>query len=90
MPDGDRSDASYISGYSVARIMVQVLKQCGDDLTRESVMKQAAVLTNFEPDLLLPGISINTSPADFAPIEQLLLMKFAGQIGKLFGSVMSG
>jgi branched-chain amino acid transport system substrate-binding protein len=90
LPDGDKSDANYIYGYSVARTMVEVLKQCGDDLTRENIMKRAASLRNFEPGLLLPGIAINTSPTDFAPIEQLQLMKFAGQTWKLFGDVISG
>ena len=90
IPEGDKSDANYIYGHSVSRTMVQVLKQCGDDLTRENIMKQAADLKNFEPGLLLPGIAINTSPTDFAPIEQLQLMKFAGQTWKLFGDVISG
>jgi branched-chain amino acid transport system substrate-binding protein len=90
IPDGDKSDSSYIYGYSVTRTMVQVLRQCGDDLTRENVMRQAASLMNFEPGLLLPGISINTSATNFAPIEQLQLMKFAGQTWHLFGHVMSG
>jgi branched-chain amino acid transport system substrate-binding protein len=90
LPDGDKSDANHIYGYSVARTMTEVLKQCGDDLTRENIMKQAAALKNFEPGLLLPGIAINTSPTDFAPIEQLQLMKFAGQTWKLFGDVISG
>ena len=90
IPDGDRSDANHIYGYSAARTMVEVLKQCGDDLTGENIMKQAAALKNFEPGLLLPGIAINTSPTDFAPIEQLQLMKFAGQTWKLFGDVISG
>ena len=90
VPDGDKKDLSHIYAYSVTRTMVQVLKQCGDDLTRENVMKQAANLRNFEPGLLLPGISVNTSPTDFAPIEQLQLMKFAGETWHLFGNVMSG
>ena len=90
VPGGDKSDSNYIYGYSVSRTMVQVLKQCRDDLTRENVMKQAANLNNFEPGLLLPGIAINTSPTDFAPIEQLQLMKFAGQTWQLFGNVISG
>jgi branched-chain amino acid transport system substrate-binding protein len=90
IPDGDKSDSSYIYGYSVTRTMVQVLRQCGDNLTRENVMRQAASLRNFEPGLLLPGISINTSATNFAPIEQLQLMKFAGQTWHLFGHVMSG
>ncbi len=90
MPGGDKSDSSHIYGYSVTRTMIQVLRQCGEDLTRENMMRQAADLKNFEPGLLLPGIAINTSPADFAPIEQLQLMKFAGQTWQLFGSVLSG
>jgi len=69
--------------------MAEVLKQCGDDLTRENIMRQAADLMNFEPGLLLPGIAINTSQTDFAPIEQLQLMKFAGQTWKLFGDGIS-
>ena len=90
VPGGDKSDSSYIYGYSVSRTMVQVLRQCGDDLTRENIMKQAANLKNFEPGLLLPGIAINTSSTDFAPIEQLQLMKFAGQTWQRFGNVISG
>ena len=90
IPGVDKSDSSYIYGYSVTRTMVQVLRQCGDDLTRENIMKQAADLKGFEPGLLLPGISVNTSPTDFAPIEQLQLMKFADQTWQLFGSVISG
>jgi branched-chain amino acid transport system substrate-binding protein len=90
IPEGDKNDSNYIYGYSVTRTMAQVLKQCGDDLTRESVMKQAANLKNYQPGLLLPGIAINTSPTDFAPLDQLQLMKFAGQTWQLFGNVMSG
>ena len=68
--------------------MVQVLKQCGDDLTRENVMKQAANLKNFKLPLLLPGITINTSPTDFSPIEQAQLAKFDGKQWVLFGEVI--
>ena len=59
--------------------MVQVLKQCGDELTRENVMKQAANLKNFTTDLMLPGITVNTSPDDYFPIEQMQLMRFNGE-----------
>jgi branched-chain amino acid transport system substrate-binding protein len=90
LPGVDKSDSSYIYGYSVTRTMVQVLRQCGEDLARDNIMKQAATLKSFEPGLLLPGISVNTSATDFAPIEQLQLMKFAGQTWQLFGSVISG
>jgi branched-chain amino acid transport system substrate-binding protein len=89
MPGSDKSDSSSVYGYSVSRTMVEVLRQCGDDLARDNVMKQAASLKNFEPGLLLPGIAINTAPTDFAPIKQLQLMKFAGQTWQLFGNVMS-
>ena len=70
--------------------MVQVLKQCGDDLTRENVMKQAANLKNFSSDVLLPGIMINTGPNDFFPIEQMQLMKFNGASWELFGEIIAG
>jgi branched-chain amino acid transport system substrate-binding protein len=70
--------------------MVQVLKQCGDNLTRENVMKQAASLKDFAPDTLLPGVKINTSATDFYPIEQLQMMRFKDQKWELFGPVISG
>ena len=69
---------------------MQVLKQCGDDLTRENVMKQAASLKDFELGMLLPGIKINTSATDFAPISQLQLMRFKGESWELFGEIISG
>ena len=76
-------------GYTVAQALVHVLKQCGDDLTRENVMKQAASIKNFALGGLLPGIKINTGPTDFAPISQLQLMKFKGETWELFGDVIS-
>jgi hypothetical protein len=79
-----------IVGYAVAQTLVQVLKQCGDDLTRENIMKQAANLKDFRTDVLLPGIRINTSPTNFAPISQLQLMVFKGERWVLFGDVISG
>ena len=63
---------------------------CGDNLTRENLMKQAASLKNFEPDTLLPGVKINTSPTDFAPISQLQMMRFKGDKWELFGDIISG
>ncbi len=89
-PSADKSDAGNLYGYNVARTLVQVLKQCGDDLTRENIMKQAANLKDFEPGTLLPGIKINTSPTDFYPIEQLQLQRFKGETWERFGPVMSG
>ena len=87
-PDADKSDASTVYAYAVARTAVQVLKQCGDDLTRANVMKQAASLKNFDPGLLLPGIAINTSATSFAPIKQLQLIGFKGETWEKFGPVM--
>jgi ABC-type branched-subunit amino acid transport system substrate-binding protein len=88
-PEGNRLDASTVVGYAVSQTLMQVLKQCGDDLTRENVMRQAANLKDFRVGLLLPGIKINTSPTDFAPISQLQLMKFKGEKWELFGDVIS-
>ena len=88
-PEANRADASVVYGYTVAQGLVQVLKQCGDDLTRENVMKQAASLKDFRTEVLLPGIKINTSPTDFAPLSQLQLMKFKGDRWELFGDVVS-
>ena len=87
-PGGNRLDGSVVYGYGVAQTMVEVLKQSGDDLTRANVMKQAASLKNFEPDTLLPGIKINTSPTDFAPIKQLQMMRFKGEKWELFGGII--
>jgi len=89
-PDGNKLDASVVYGYGAAQTMVKVLQMCGDDLTRANVMKQAASLKDFEPDTLLPGIKINTGPADFAPIEQLQMMRFKGEKWDLFGDILSG
>jgi branched-chain amino acid transport system substrate-binding protein len=89
-PDANKLDGSVVYGYGVAQTLVQVLKQCGDDLTRENVMKQAASLKDFETDTLLPGVKINTSPKDFAPISQLKMMRFKGEKWDLFGEIISG
>jgi branched-chain amino acid transport system substrate-binding protein len=89
-PEGNRLDGSTVYGYGVAQTLVKVLQMCGDDLTRANVMKQAASLKDFEPDTLLPGIKINTSPSDFAPIEQLQMMRFKGEKWDLFGPIISG
>jgi branched-chain amino acid transport system substrate-binding protein len=88
-PQGNRTDNQVIGGYNVAQALVQVLKQCGDDLTRENVMRQAASLRDFRTTNLLPGITINTSPIDFAPIKQLQLKRFRGERWELFGPIIS-
>ncbi len=89
-PEANRADASVIFGYTVAQGLVQVLKQCGDNLTRENVMKQAASLKDLELGGLLPGIKVNTSATDFAPISQLQLIKFKGETWERFGEIMNG
>jgi len=88
-PEGDQEDGATVFGYGVAQGIVQVLRQCKDDLTRENIMKQAANL-NFEIGIYLPGTRIKTSPTDFAPLEQLQMMRFKGESWELFGPVMSG
>jgi branched-chain amino acid transport system substrate-binding protein len=88
-PDGDKNDTFNVFGYNEAATMVQVLKQCGDELTRENVMKQAASLKNFEAPMLLPGIKVDTSPSDYYPIQQEQLAKFNGKTWELFGNVLA-
>jgi ABC-type branched-subunit amino acid transport system substrate-binding protein len=88
-PEGDRTDGGTVVGYGVAQTLVQVLKNCGDDLTRANVMKQAASLKDFRTEVLLPGIKINTSANDFAPISSLQLQRFKGERWELFGDVIN-
>jgi branched-chain amino acid transport system substrate-binding protein len=88
-PEANRADSFVIYGYAVAQTMVQVLKQCGDDLTRANVMKQAASLHDLTVAGLLPGVKINTSPTDFAPLSQLQLMRLKGDTWDRFGDVIS-
>ncbi|MES2197793.1 MAG: ABC transporter substrate-binding protein [Pseudomonadota bacterium] len=88
-PEGNRIDGSVMYGYTVAQGIVHVLKQCGDDLTRANVMKQAASIKNLELGGLLPGIKVNTSPTDFAPISQVQLIRFKGETWERFGEILS-
>jgi branched-chain amino acid transport system substrate-binding protein len=87
-PEGDVKDGLNVYGYAAAQTLVQALKQCGDELTQENVMRQAANLKNLEVLVLLPGIRINTSPTDFYPIEQVQLARFDGKRWVLFGDVL--
>jgi ABC-type branched-subunit amino acid transport system substrate-binding protein len=89
-PDGDQANANNTYAYVESQALIQVLKQCGDNLTHENVMKQAAKLKDFTSDMLLPGITINTSPDDYFPIEQMQLMRFNGESWDLFGPIISG
>ncbi len=90
LPEANPVDASALTGYNMATTMVEVLRRCGDELTRANVMKQAANLKQFAQGGLLPGVTISTSPDDFQPIDQLQLMQFKGERWQLFGDVMSG
>jgi branched-chain amino acid transport system substrate-binding protein len=89
-PEGDKTSTFSVYGYLTAQTMVQVLKQCGDELTRENVMKQAANLKDLELGMLLPGIKINTSPTDYFPVEQMQMSRFNGEHGELFGAAIGG
>ncbi|MDR3469732.1 MAG: ABC transporter substrate-binding protein [Xanthobacteraceae bacterium] len=89
MPGANKADTNLVYGYTAAQTMAYVLQQCGDNLTRENVMKQAASLKDFVPDTVIPGVKINTSATDFAPIEQLQMMRFKGGKWDMFGEVIS-
>jgi branched-chain amino acid transport system substrate-binding protein len=89
-PEANRSDASVMFGYTAAQGLVHVLKACGDNLTRENVMKQAASIKDLELGGLLPGVKVNTSATDFAPLSQLQLQKFKGDTWERFGEILNG
>jgi branched-chain amino acid transport system substrate-binding protein len=89
-PDGDKTSSFTVYGYTVAQTLMQVLKQCGDNLSRENVMKQATNLKNLELGMLLPGIKINTSATDFYPIKQMQIQRFTGERWESLGPVMNG
>jgi ABC-type branched-subunit amino acid transport system substrate-binding protein len=88
--DGNVADASNIYGVIAAQLMVQVLKQCGNDITRENIRKQAENIKAFKSGLLLPGITLNTSTTDHSPVDQAQLSKFDGKQWVLFGEVLGG
>jgi ABC-type branched-subunit amino acid transport system substrate-binding protein len=92
-PEGDREDSYAVFGYAVAQTLAQVLRQCGDDLSRENIMKQAQSLKNFRSSVTLPGIAITTSPADYRPVKDMRLVQFDGRtwqpIGQLFDSAFT-
>ena len=89
-PEGDKTNSSNVTAYTTARLLVQVLTQCGDNLTRENVMRQAANLRNVDLGMLLPGITVNTGPADYFPLEELQMRRFNGTGWEMFGPVISG
>jgi branched-chain amino acid transport system substrate-binding protein len=89
-PDADRTSSSTVTGYALTATVVQVLRQCGDDLTRENVMRQAANLRDVKIPMLLPGILINTTVDDYFPIKQMQMGRFTGERWEQFGPVFSG
>ena len=90
MPGAELTDNDYPYGMMAAMTLVQVLKQCGDDLSRENIMRQAANLKDLELPMLLPGIKLNTAPDNFSPIKQMQLQRFNGKSWELFGDVIVG
>jgi branched-chain amino acid transport system substrate-binding protein len=86
-PEGNTKDLFNIYAYTVAQTMVHVLKQCGNELSRENIIKQAASIKDLSLPLLLPGVKINTSPTDFYPVEQEQLARFDGERWALFGEI---
>jgi branched-chain amino acid transport system substrate-binding protein len=90
MPGANKADQGYVSSAMAAQTLVEVLRRCGDDLTRANVMRQAASLKNYEVDVLLPGITVNTGPNDFFPVEQMQMRRFKGEAWELFGPILNG
>jgi len=90
MPDADHSDQNYVNSYNSGMALVQVLKQCGNDLSRRNIMRQAANLHDLELPMLLPGIKVDTGPTDYYPVEQMQLMRWDGSRWVRFGEIMSG
>uniref|UniRef100_Q07K18 Extracellular ligand-binding receptor n=1 Tax=Rhodopseudomonas palustris (strain BisA53) TaxID=316055 RepID=Q07K18_RHOP5 len=89
MPGANKTDGNIVYGYGTAATLAEVLRKCGDNLTRDNVMKQAASLKDLELDTLLPGVKINTSATDFAPISQQQMIRFKGEKWELFGDIIS-
>ena len=90
LPQANKTDTNAVFGYAAAATLVEVLRGCGDDLTRANVMKQAASLKAVRIAMLLDGLTINTGPDDFFPIEQIQLMRFDGQAWHLSGELING
>lgn len=88
MPGAVQADANYVFAYAVTSLMHETLKKCGDELTRENLMRQAANHRNLRVPLLLPGITVNTSATDFYPVQSMRLARFKGESWDLFGDVL--
>lgn len=89
-PTADMGDSSNVVGYGYAITTLQVLQQCGEDLSRENIMRQAANIRNLDPRILFPGIMINTSPTNFRPIRKMQLTRWNGTIWEIFGELLEG
>ena len=89
-PEGEKGDADLVYAYLIAQTLMQVLRQCGNDLSRQNIMRQAANLHELELPLLLPGILVNTSPTDYRPVKQMRPMRFNGRNWELFGELIAG
>ena len=90
MPGADQNDQNYVNSYNWGMVLVQVLKQCGDDLSRENIMRQATNLHGLELPMMLPGITINTSPTNYYPVRQMQLMRWDGKRWVRFGEILAG
>ena len=88
--EGEKDDADIVYAYLIAQTLEQVLRQCGNDLSRENIMRQAANLHELELPLLLPGIRVNTSPTDYRPVKQMRPMRFNGHNWELAGDLITG
>jgi branched-chain amino acid transport system substrate-binding protein len=89
-PEGDLKDGGNVSGFGLTHTMLRVLKQCGNDFSRENMMKQATNLHDVENPVFLPGIKLNTSPTNYHPLRQLQLERWTGKTWDLFGDVIAG
>jgi branched-chain amino acid transport system substrate-binding protein len=90
VPDGELGDNNYTYAYGVGTTMIQVLRQCGNDLSRENVMRQAAAIAPLEVATLLPGVKVSTSPTNFNPIRHMQLQRWDGRSWQRFGNVIEG
>jgi branched-chain amino acid transport system substrate-binding protein len=90
MPNDDLSDQNFVNSYNTAMVLIQALKQAGNDLSRESIMKHALSIKDFPLPMMLPGITVNTSPTDHFPIDQMQLMRWDGKSWVRFGDLLAG
>jgi branched-chain amino acid transport system substrate-binding protein len=90
LPGGDTADLFNVTGYTEGMVLVHILKLCGDDLSRENIMKQATHLDNLSLPMLQPGIMMSTSPTDYVPVKRMRLVRFDGKVWVPFGDAIDG